>query len=264
MWLRCAAAQRTYKRAHTTALSHMPHAYSATCPDDTLLPSGAQCRVSRGACDIAEYCTGTTALCPPDVLRGPTDQCNQANSNVCILVRTTHTACACVIALSAGVVLQRHISHLPCECVCAHRHAVRHDRTLVVVVQWCDHVACINALCVGAQRCHRTSCVRTAAGVCVTMQFQCVTAGDCAGGAACASAQCINHTCDYSTPLPSGSVCRPARSVCDLDETCTGNTTMCPPDAFAGKIVCRAANGTCDVAEVCACVRVCACVVCRV
>ncbi len=53
--------------------------------------------------------------------------------------------------------------------------------------------------------------------------------------------------------LPSTTVCRAAAGACDVVETCTGASAVCPPDAFATPPhVCRPAAGDCDVAERCA------------
>src|SRR5207244_4111883 len=44
-----------------------------------------------------------------------------------------------------------------------------------------------------------------------------------------------------------GTVCRAAAGVCDVDESCTGSSTVCPADAFKpSSTVCRASAGECD------------------
>src|SRR5439155_20820230 len=49
-----------------------------------------------------------------------------------------------------------------------------------------------------------------------------------------------------------GTVCRAAAGVCDVDESCTGSSTVCPADAFEpSSTVCRASAGECDPAEHC-------------
>ncbi|MEM2918423.1 MAG: MopE-related protein [Candidatus Altiarchaeota archaeon] len=49
---------------------------------------------------------------------------------------------------------------------------------------------------------------------------------------------------------PSFSVCRPSQGVCDLEETCTGESVECPTD-FKSTAECRASAGDCDIAEYC-------------
>lgn len=54
------------------------------------------------------------------------------------------------------------------------------------------------------------------------------------------------------SPLPAGTVCRPAAGPCDAAEVCDGSSADCPPDAYAAAAkVCRPAAGDCDVAESC-------------
>src|SRR5262249_43236774 len=49
-----------------------------------------------------------------------------------------------------------------------------------------------------------------------------------------------------------GTVCRPAAGACDAAESCTGQSTTCPPDGAATSgTPCRPAAGDCDLAEVC-------------
>jgi cysteine-rich repeat protein len=63
-------------------------------------------------------------------------------------------------------------------------------------------------------------------------------------------------TCDETTDacIPAGAdtVCRPAVSECDFEETCDGTSYLCPADEIvaAGR-VCRASRGSCDPEEVC-------------
>lgn len=101
----------------------------------------------------------------------------------------------------------------------------------------------------------------------------------CAGGDDCASGFCVDEVCCNSacggsimsdcqackaTLKASGSgdgicgpalatvVCRKRVDVCDLPETCTGDSIACPADSFApATTVCRSASGACDVSENC-------------
>uniref|UniRef100_A0A8C5I995 Disintegrin and metalloproteinase domain-containing protein 12-like n=1 Tax=Gouania willdenowi TaxID=441366 RepID=A0A8C5I995_GOUWI len=42
-------------------------AHGQCCQDCQLKPSGTQCRESSNSCDLPEFCTGTSAHCPPNV-----------------------------------------------------------------------------------------------------------------------------------------------------------------------------------------------------
>ena len=52
---------------------------SPTCQFE---PAATECRASSGVCDIAEFCDGSTATCPADVLAPATTECNPA-AGVC-------------------------------------------------------------------------------------------------------------------------------------------------------------------------------------
>ena len=48
---------------------------SPVCPEDVVLPAAAECRPSVGVCDLAEFCTGTTSQCPEDQLADALTEC---------------------------------------------------------------------------------------------------------------------------------------------------------------------------------------------
>jgi len=69
------------------------------------------------------------------------------------------------------------------------------------------------------------------------------------GGANGTAGSCCTATCRFKA---AATVCRPAADVCDLAETCSGSSGVCPADAFKpSSTVCRATAGVCDVAENC-------------
>src|SRR5262245_26195270 len=83
-------------------------------------------------------------------------------------------------------------------------------------------------------------------GVCGTGTLE--TGEDCdAGGANGSSSSCCTALCDFRS---AGAVCRPSAGVCDLQETCSGSSGVCPSDAKS-TAVCRPRAGDCDVAESC-------------
>ena len=52
---------------------------SGVCCDTTIgkfRPSGYQCRASAGVCDVAEYCTGSSNLCPADSFKSRSEICS--------------------------------------------------------------------------------------------------------------------------------------------------------------------------------------------
>ncbi|MCW1297714.1 MAG: DNRLRE domain-containing protein, partial [Candidatus Parvarchaeota archaeon] len=60
---------------------------------------------------------------------------------------------------------------------------------------------------------------------------------------------CDSSTCQFKT---SGTVCRAAEGVCDIEEYCTGQSADCPVDQVRSNTYeCRPKNAQCDVAEYC-------------
>ena len=53
---------------------------SATCPTDIFAPSSTVCRASAGSCDVAEYCTGSSAVCPADATAPNGTACNDGSA----------------------------------------------------------------------------------------------------------------------------------------------------------------------------------------
>src|SRR5439155_22762545 len=72
-------------------------------------------------------------------------------------------------------------------------------------------------------------------------------------GNPCSRDECDGSNDDCQHPAGNaGAVCRAAAGDCDVDETCTGTSTACPPDDFTpATTVCRASAGECDPAEHC-------------
>jgi hypothetical protein len=74
--------------------------------------------------------------------------------------------------------------------------------------------------------------------------------GDQSSGACKEPNTCQAGVC--TTGFKSASTeCRAKNGVCDVAESCTGDSVDCPTDGFASSGVCRVAAGVCDVAESC-------------
>jgi hypothetical protein len=179
-------------------------------------PSSTVCRDSKGDCDPAETCTGSSATCPADTLRASSFVCRPANG-VCDLPETcTGTTPSCP-ATNA---------YKPASTVC--RGAA----------DLCDEV----------ENCSGTSAdcppdgYKAPATVCRAAADVCDQADTCSGS----SAACPN------TFKSSSTTCRPAAGMCDQAENCSGSSAACPGDSFLGSsTVCRPAAGPCDLAESC-------------
>ncbi len=63
--------------------------------------------------------------------------------------------------------------------------------------------------------------------------------------------QCIAGVCDRNLD-PVGTICRTAVAICDVSESCTGTSEVCPKDGFQpSSFLCRAATGFCDLPDFC-------------
>src|SRR6185295_17259154 len=58
--------------------------------------------------------------------------------------------------------------------------------------------------------------------------------------------------CPADVKKPSGTICRAASGVCDVQEVCNGTSNTCPADSVAPAfVVCRPDAGQCDTPENC-------------
>ncbi|XP_030159149.1 disintegrin and metalloproteinase domain-containing protein 15 isoform X4 [Lynx canadensis] len=64
------------------------------CQDCQLRPAGWQCRPARGDCDLAEFCSGDSPQCPPDVSLGDGEPCAGGQA-VCVQGRCASYAQQC-------------------------------------------------------------------------------------------------------------------------------------------------------------------------
>ena len=155
---------------------------SSSCPADQLEPSTFECRGALGSCDEAEFCTGTDTACPADAFKPATVECRPAAGDCDVAETCTGTGPTC------------------------------------------------------PPNAKSTAVCRPAAG-------DCDVAERCDG---------VSDECPADALEPATVECRAAAGVCDLAETCTGTSATCPADAFKPATVeCRPAAGVCDVAETC-------------
>jgi hypothetical protein len=181
-----------------------------------LVAAGTVCRASAGACDAAESCTGSSALCPPDE-KVPAATLCRASGGAC------ESAAFCdglgndcpANALAAAGTLCRG-SAGPCDAA---------------------------ETCTGDS----PSCPADAKAASGTICR--LAEGDCDLPAACDGS---GDECPANGFKDATVVCRDSAGNCDVAETCTGSTAFCPTDRKrrAGT-VCRAAAGECDAAEAC-------------
>ena len=81
---------------------------------------------------------------------------------------------------------------------------------------------------------------------------ECTVDADCDDGHACTVDTCNASGSCVHTAAASGTVCRAAAGLCDLDETCNGTDVDCPADAkVPAGTICAAASDVCENDSIC-------------
>ncbi|HYC00902.1 MAG TPA: hypothetical protein VEC57_17345 [Candidatus Limnocylindrales bacterium] len=205
-------------------------------------PAATTCRGAAGVCDVAETCSGTSAACPADALAPSSTVCRAGNGTCDPAENCTGSSVTCPANTFAS-------SGTACTD---------------------DGQACTADQCDGAGTC--THPLRPANTVCRAAASSCDVAEVCNGtsgacpangfqpsGTACAadSNPCTLDQCDGAGTCAhpagnAGTVCRAAANACDVAETCSGASTTCPANGFAGSgTPCASNNVFCDGVEQC-------------
>ncbi|SEU01337.1 choice-of-anchor A family protein [Stigmatella erecta] len=201
-------------------------------------PTTTQCRVSGGECDVAEFCTGSTAECPADakqpsttLCRGSTDTCDATEyctgtSDTCpedgYAPRTTQCR-----ASSGECDVAEYCTGTGASCPADGFRSPNEDCTS-------DGNACTRDMCNGSGLCtHPPSPVGTSCqdGNACTTGDVCNGAGSCGGMAlSCdsppntqcyqAAGTCSNGACSY-VPKSAGTPCND-NNACTKGDTCNG------------------------------------------
>ncbi|MBN2361243.1 MAG: lamin tail domain-containing protein [Deltaproteobacteria bacterium] len=183
---------------------------SGTCADGKRLSSYVCRAEAAGGCDVAEYCDGSTNNCPGDVFR-PSGYACAADTNPCTLDQCNGSSAACQHpAGNAGTICNASAGE-------------------------CDPAE----TCTGSSATCPTNALRPNGYACTADTNPC-TLDQCNG----TSALC-QHPAGHA-----GTECRASAGVCDPAEQCTGSSTSCPGDAKS-TAQCHASAGECDPAEVC-------------
>jgi hypothetical protein len=162
---------------------------SSTCQ---FVASGTECRASAGVCDVAETCTGSSALCPTDAKS--TAECRGV-------------AGVCDIAESCNGVGNDcpDDAFLPASTEC---------RKSAGVCDIADYCTGSGAACSADAK--STAECRGVAGVCDIAE-------SCDG---------VGNDCPDDAFLPASTECRASTDSCDPAEYCTGLDVACPTDVF--------------------------------
>ncbi len=185
---------------------------TATC---TLKPSGSSCRPVAGVCDFAESCTGSSPVCPADVLN--TFSICRVAAGVCDVTEFCN---------GSG-------PNCPPNGFQSTTYVCRSSGGVCDVAETCPGNS---ASCPANQYQPPTAVCRASAGVC---DF----AESCTGSSAACPADVLNTF----------SICRFPIGICDVEEYCDGSGPNCPPDEFQQlPWICRSSSGhPCDDPETC-------------
>ncbi len=221
---------------------------SDACPADAHVPGGTVCRASAGVCDIAETCDGASPLCPTNVVAAGGTVC-RAKNGVCDAAELCNgVSSACPVDLFEAETVECRASAGGCDPA---EKCTGTGTSCPSDAYYSDTFACrpaagdcdIPETCTGNSPACPSNDLRPSSYVCRASQGGCDPAESCSGASA---------ACPGDSKLSAGTVCRAAAGACDITETCNGTASACPGDAFvAGGTSCRGSAGPCDVAESC-------------
>ncbi len=221
---------------------------SDTCPPDAVQPGGTVCRAVAGACDVTEVCDGESPLCPANVVAQSGSVC-RAKSGACDVDEVCNgLSSACPVDVFAPDTFACRGSAGDCDPaeMCTGTGPACPDDSYYSSTVACRPAAgdCdIPETCSGSSPTCPGNELRTPSHVCRASQGVCDRAETCTGASA---------VCPGDNKQAGGTVCRPAAAGCDVAETCDGSSNSCPGDVFVGAgTLCRSSAGPCDPAEYC-------------
>jgi hypothetical protein len=187
------------------------------CPADVFAPTTQRCGVTPSQpCDVAEFCTGTSATCPADRFADAGTVCLASNGECDTADICTGSGPSCPQRfVNAGVVCRMAAGD-------------------------CD----VAESCTGSSpACPANVFVAAGARICRPSVEACEDDAYCSG---------IEAACPANPFRPPTYQCRAAAPICDVAENCTGFSAACPPDLAAPTTtLCRLAQDDCDVEDYC-------------
>jgi hypothetical protein len=277
---------------------------------DRIDDAGTQCRGKNGACDVADVCDGVSKACP-NVFAPADTECGSEPSGACDRQDQCDGAGTCVDRVRGTNFVCREAAN-ECDVADTCDGVAKTCRPNEFMPQGTrcgdpDDSACNRAdTCNGNGAC--VDRVKGPGAECRADAGECDVADVCDGsskacpnvfeqqGTACGDPDasgcnqrdtCNNNGACVNRMRGANFVCRSAAGACDVAETCSGNSTVCPADTFApattactgasqggvcnndpgdhcagtanscvdafasADTVCNPADGQCDVAETC-------------
>jgi len=248
---------------------------SPTC---TLVAAGTVCRGVAGQCDVAESCTGSSGVCPPDTFVTNGTTCDDGNA--CTQTDTCQTgACTGANPVVCTASDQCHVAGTcnPTSGVCSNPQAPEgttcNDGDACTQTDTCTNGTCNGAnpvVCAALDQCHVAGTCNPATGACSNPNIADGTA--CSDNDACTQTDsCQAGTCTGANPVVctasdqchEAGMCDPATGMCSNPDSADGKscddgdactqTDTCQTGACAGgnPVVCAALDqchdvGTCD------------------
>jgi cysteine-rich repeat protein len=219
---------------------------SPTCPADGLQPVGHTCRGAVGECDTPETCTGTSPACPVDLMKPATFECRSSQGDCDLAETCTGTSAFCPTDRLKPAATECRGSAGACDPaeVCTGRSPLcPADAKSTGVCRPAAGACDVAESCDGHSNDCPSDTFKAAIVKCRASAGACDVSEFCTGTGA---------SCPDDAFKPATVQCRASAGVCDAAELCTGSSAGCPVDApRPAGTVCRAAAGDCDAAEVC-------------
>ena len=211
---------------------------SATCPTD--VKSSAQCRASAGDCDLPESCDGATNDCPADGFKTNAVQCRAAAGDCDVAESCSGSSATCpsdskstAECRASGGVCD------PAESCNGTSNDCPTDSKSTAVCHPSQGVCDPEEICDGTGN----DCPADAKSTASCR----VSAGDCD-----VAESCNGTSNDCPADAKSTASCRASAGDCDIEEFCDGTNTSCPADGFkSSSVVCRESIERCDLSEHC-------------
>ena len=217
------------------------------------------------ACHDVGTCNPSTGVCSNPVRTGGCD-----DGNACTVGETCQANGTCGGGSARTCTDSNPCTDNSCDpaagCVVTNNTAACSDGTACTTGDICSGGSCVpgtTTVCPNPDQCHNPGECNPTTGVCSNPAKDNGTAcsagteGQTPGNGGCdAQDTCVGGTCTENLAL-TGSVCRASAcsgdpTCCDLEETCSGTSAVCPDDAFkASTETCRDSQERCDLPEHC-------------